>query len=73
MAFSRRNHTDHYFTGVFSFLNRLKIVNNPAENNGEVTVLDNKVWEITFSKELNPDSVNSSSVYILNEEGEKSR
>ncbi|MDA6131373.1 Ig-like domain-containing protein, partial [Escherichia coli] len=30
-----------------------------------------KVWEVTFSKELNPDSVNNSSVYILNEEGGK--
>ncbi|EFV76080.1 hypothetical protein HMPREF1013_03718 [Bacillus sp. 2_A_57_CT2] len=55
----------------FSFLNRLKIVSNLAENNEEVTVLKNKVWEVTFSKELNPDSVNNSSVYILNEEGGK--
>ncbi|MBN8201288.1 beta-propeller domain-containing protein [Bacillus sp. NTK034] len=55
----------------FSFLNRLKIVGNLAENNEEVIVLNNKVWEITFSKKLNPDSVNSRSVYILNEKGEK--
>ncbi|MDD9312192.1 beta-propeller domain-containing protein [Cytobacillus firmus] len=55
----------------FSFFNRLKIVSTLAGTNEELIVLNNKVWEITFSKELNPDSVNNTSVYILNEEGEK--
>ncbi|MGN7175341.1 hypothetical protein BK139_19950 [Paenibacillus sp. FSL R5-0490] len=55
----------------FSFFNRLKIVSTLAGTNEELVVLNNKVWEIAISKELNPDSVNNSSVYILNEEGEK--
>ncbi|WP_394583998.1 beta-propeller domain-containing protein [Cytobacillus firmus] len=55
----------------FSFFNRLKIVSTLAGTNEELIVLNNKVWEVTFSKELNPASVNSTSVYILNEEGEK--
>ncbi|MEH6988631.1 beta-propeller domain-containing protein [Cytobacillus firmus] len=55
----------------FSFFNKLKIVSTLAGTNEELVVLNNKVWEIAFSKELNPDSVNNSSVYILNEEGEK--
>lgn len=57
----------------FSFFNKLKIVSTLAGTNEELIVLNNKVWEVTFSKELNPASVNSTSVYILNEEGEKSR
>ncbi|KML35739.1 beta-propeller domain-containing protein [Cytobacillus firmus] len=55
----------------FSFFNKLKIVSTLAGTNEELIVLNNKVWEVTFSKELNPASVNSTSVYILNEEGEK--
>ncbi|URM31237.1 beta-propeller domain-containing protein [Cytobacillus firmus] len=54
-----------------SFFNRLKIVSTLAGTNEELVVLNNKVWDITFSKELNPDSVNNASVYILNEKGEK--
>ncbi|MEK3854545.1 beta-propeller domain-containing protein [Cytobacillus sp. FSL H8-0458] len=55
----------------FSFFNKLKIVSTLGGANEELIVLNNKVWEVAFSKELNPDSVNSTSVYILNEEGEK--
>ncbi|EWG10169.1 beta-propeller domain-containing protein [Cytobacillus firmus] len=55
----------------FSFFNRLKIVSTLAGTDEELIVLNNKVWEITFSKELNPESVNNTSVYILNEDGEK--
>ncbi|MCM3706705.1 MULTISPECIES: beta-propeller domain-containing protein [Cytobacillus] len=57
----------------FTFFNRLKIVSTLAESNEELMVLSNKVWKVTFSKELDPDSVNSTSVYVLNEEGEKEK
>ncbi|KON88414.1 hypothetical protein AF332_17430 [Sporosarcina globispora] len=57
----------------FSFLNRFTIVSDLAENNEELIVLNNKVWEVTFSKELKPDSINSSSVYVMNQEGGKEK
>lgn len=58
---------------AFTFFNRLTIVSTLAESNEELIVLSNKVWVVTFSKELDPESVNSTSVYVLNDEGEKEK
>ncbi|MCM3090031.1 MULTISPECIES: beta-propeller domain-containing protein [unclassified Cytobacillus] len=57
----------------FPFFNRLTIVSSLAESKEELIVLSNKVWEVTFSKELDPESVSSASVYVLNDEGEKEK
>ncbi|GLB60695.1 beta-propeller domain-containing protein [Cytobacillus sp. NCCP-133] len=55
----------------FAIGSRLKIVSDLAEMKEELIVLKNKVWEVEFSKELDAQSINSQTVYVLDQEGKK--
>lgn len=57
--------------GSIAYGTRLKIVGDLAGMNEDLIVLKNKVWEIEFSKELEAESVNSQTIYVLDQEGIK--
>lgn len=53
------------------FGTRLKIISDLAGKSEELIVLKDKVWEVEFSKELDAQSVNSQTVYVLDQDGKK--
>ncbi|MBT2688761.1 beta-propeller domain-containing protein [Bacillus sp. ISL-47] len=53
------------------FGTRLKVISDLAGKSEELIVLKNKVWEVEFSKELDARSVNSQTVYVLDQVGKK--
>lgn len=53
------------------FSKGLTVESGINENGGEVIVLKNKTWYLSFSEKLDKESVNNETIYVTDERGEK--